>query len=87
MAKEIVYTFEFIGSELEVADSRHQGYLGMEGKVIDETKKTFVISVDGKEKTIPKKGTRFKLTIDGRKKDLDGNRLTFRPENRIKKLG
>ncbi len=87
MTKDIVYTFEFIGSNIEVMDSTHEGYDEVEGKVHDETKNTFVVNDDETEKTIPKEGTRFKLTIKGRENILDGNRLTYRPENRIKKLG
>lgn len=87
MAKDIVYTFEFIGADLEVIDSTDVGSVGLEGRVIDETKNTFVIEDAGTEKMIPKDGTRFKLTISGRENVLDGNKLTYRPENRIKKLG
>ncbi len=84
---DIVYTFEFIGSDLEVIESTHQSYEDIQGKVIDETKNMFVISDEGEEKMIPKKGNRFKLTINGCNNVLDGNMLKHRSENRIKKLG
>jgi len=86
-AADIVYTFEFTGSELEVIDSAHHGYEEMQGRVVDESKNMFVIENEGKKRMIPKKGNRFKLTINGRQNVLDGNRLTHRPEDRIKKLG
>ncbi len=86
-ASDIVYKFEFTGSDLEVVESTHQGYEGLNGKVIDETKNVFLIEDEEKEKKIPKKGNRFELTIDGRHNILDGNNLTHRPEDRIKKLG
>lgn len=86
-SRNIVYTFEFMGSEIKITESPHHGYKGMQGKVIDETKNMFVIEDEGEKKKIPKKGNRFKLTINGRHNLLDGNKLTHRPEDRIKKLG
>ncbi|MBS3781735.1 MAG: ribonuclease P protein subunit [Candidatus Thermoplasmatota archaeon] len=86
MSEDIVYTFEFIGSDLEVIDSDYRGYEELQGKVIDETKNMFVIE-DERKKMIPKKGNHFRLTINGRNNVLDGNKLTHRSEDRIKKLG
>ena len=87
MSNDIVYTFEFIGSDLEVLESNHEGYREVEGQVVDETKKMFTIDTGDDEKRVPKKGNRFKLTIEGRENILKGTKLTTRPENRIKKLG
>ena len=84
---DVVYTFEFTGSELEVIESSHKDYEDVKGKVIDETKNMFVVEGEGKKKMLPKKGNQLKLTINGRHNELDGNKLTYRPENRIKKLG
>ncbi len=84
---DVVYTFEFTGSELEVIESSHKDYEDVKGKVIDETKNMFVVEGEGKKKMLPKKGNQLKLTIKGRHNELDGNKLTYRPENRIKKLG
>jgi len=83
----IVYTFEYIGSDLEVIESTNQNYEDIQGKLIDETKNMFVIADEEGKKMLPKRGNRFKLTINGRRNVLDGNKLTHRPENRIKKLG
>ncbi|MEF8833137.1 MAG: ribonuclease P protein subunit, partial [Candidatus Thermoplasmatota archaeon] len=78
-SRDIVYTFEFMGSELEVIESPHQSYKKMQGRVIDETKNMFVIEDEEEKKKIPKKGNRFKLTINGRHNVFDGNKLTHRP--------
>ncbi len=86
-SKDIVYTFEFIGSDLEVIEATDQSHEKIQGKIVDETRNVFVISDEGKNKMIPKKGNHFKLTINGRHNILDGNRLKYRPEDRIKKLG
>jgi len=86
-SEDIVYTFEFIGSDLEVIEATEKNYQELQGKIIDETKNMFVISDEGKNKMVPKEGNRFKLTINGRNNILDGNKLKYRPEDRIKKLG
>ncbi len=81
------YTYEFIGSELEVVGSTCEEYEGLKGKVVNETRNTMVIKEAGDEKTIPKDSTRFEVDFDGRVEVLDGKKLTCRPEDRIKKLG
>ncbi len=81
-----IYTSEFIGSKIEVTDSEHEGYIGLKGKVVDETKETFVMK-NHEERTVPKEGNKFKIEMNRSWKTLDGSKLTYRPENRIKKLG
>ena len=39
---------ELIGTEAKVTKSRHEGYVGISGKVLDETRNTFVILERGK---------------------------------------
>jgi len=72
---------------VEVAESRHAGYIGITGKVVDETKNTIKIEDElGDEKVIPKKVATFHFTLpDGDKVEIDGKLIAFRPENRIKK--
>ncbi len=81
-----VHTYEYIGARIQVKEADHEGYKDIEGKVVDETKNTFVI-LDGEEKTIPKKGNTFKVKTNDRWKTLEGSKLTYRPEDRIKRLG
>ena len=78
---------EFIGLQLEVAHSSHDGLKGIKGKVVDETKNTIKIEDDaGKEKIIPKKVATFHFTLpDGTIIEIEGNIIVARPEDRIKK--
>ncbi len=88
MEKDSVYTMEYIGKHLEVIDSNHSGYMAIEGKVVDETKNTFVVDTNsGEEKTIPKEKNEFKVEFEGKEAVIDGNELSYRPEDRIKRLG
>ena len=71
----------FIGKKVEILSSSNSTYIGTVGTVLDETKNSFVIDVDGKRKVILKKGTKF--VID--KQILDGDDIARRIEDRIKK--
>ena len=71
---------EYIGSMLEVVHSSNSTLQGLRGKVLDETKYTFLLQVDGKEKRIMKKGNTFH--ING--KEIQGSLIMKRPEERLK---
>ncbi len=73
---------EFIGMNIAVQSSRHQDYVRMKGKVVDETKFTFRINTKTGVKMIPKAGNIFLLNG----KEIVGRRIMFRPEDRIKKV-
>jgi len=72
---------EFIGSELKVIRALNKSLEGISGMIIDETKKSFRIRAPDGEKMILKQGTT--LMING--KQLQGDALAQRPEERIKK--
>ena len=57
----------------------------MSGIVIDETKKTFLIDVENRQKRIAKNTATFEFEVDEKKTIVEGSRLLYRPEDRIKK--
>jgi ribonuclease P protein subunit POP4 len=77
---------EFIGLNVH-AVSKNNKSLNLKGTIIDETKNTIKIEgMDKTEKVIPKNGTVFVFEIpNGEKVEVDGNILSIRPEDRIKK--
>lgn len=76
----------FIGLNAKVAKSSNPEYVRIEGKVIDETRNTLVISHEEKEKTILKDVAVFHFTLpDGTIVEIDGKLIVGRPENRVKK--
>jgi len=81
-----IIRYEFIGTEANVAKSRHSGYVGISGKIIDETRNTFVILHEGERKRVIKDSAvfHFKFT-DGTIVEIDGKLLVGRPEDRLKK--
>jgi ribonuclease P protein subunit POP4 len=67
--------------------SKKNKSLNLKGTIIDETKNTIKIeAMDNTEKVIPKMGSIFVFEIpNGEKIEVDGNILSIRPEDRIKK--
>ena len=77
---------EFIGLIAKVVKSTNPCNIGIKGRVIDETKNTFVLLHDGVEKRIIKETSVFHFTYpDGTVVEIDGKLLVGRPEDRIKK--
>ena len=77
---------EFIGTEAKVAQSRHPGYVGISGRIIDETRNTFVILHEEKRKIVVKDSVVFHFRFsDGTIVEINGKLLVGRPEGRLKK--
>lgn len=77
---------EFIGTQAKVARSRHRNYVGISGKIVDETRNTFTLLEDGEAKMIAKESAVFCFRfLDGAVVELDGKLLMGRPEDRLKK--
>ena len=76
---------ELIGLEVRVSDSTHPGWIGIQGRVVDETRNMLFIEAEGKVKKIPKDTCRFEFRINSRWLKVDGKLLVGRPEDRIKK--
>ena len=81
-----IIRYELIGTEAKIAKSRHLGYVGIIGKVIDETRNTLVILHESERKRIVKDSAVFRFKFsDGTAVEIDGKLLVGRPEDRLKK--
>jgi len=81
-----IIRYEFIGTEAKVVKSKHLGYIGISGKVIDETRNTFILEHEGERKTVVKDVAIFHFRFpDGTTVEVDGKLLLGRPEDRLKK--
>lgn len=77
---------EFIGLETKVVKSPNKSLVGIKGKVVNETRNSFIILQDREEKIIIKENTFFDFVLpDGTVVEIDGKVLIGRPEDRIKK--
>jgi ribonuclease P protein subunit POP4 len=78
---------EFIGLKAKIVWSSNPSYVGISGRVLDETRNTFTILHKGKEKVIVKEVSVFHFTLqDGTVIEVDGGVLVGRPEDRVKKV-
>jgi ribonuclease P protein subunit POP4 len=77
---------EFIGLETKVVKSSNPSVVGMSGKVVDETRNTFTVLHDDKQKVVVKDTAVFDFVMpDGTVVEIDGKVLIGRPEERIKR--
>ncbi|MBI4453153.1 ribonuclease P protein subunit [Candidatus Woesearchaeota archaeon] len=92
--KEIL-TGEWIGSIVKILTAANKSLIGVEGKVIDETKHTFTILTLNKNKNnqlnkkkvlkkVLKKGCVFQITHNSATYNVEGSLLEKKPEERIK---
>ncbi len=77
---------ELIGLNAKVVKSVHPNYVGIAGRVMDETRNTLIIRYENKRKIVAKNAVVFYFTMpDGTVVEIDGKEIVGRPENRIKK--
>lgn len=77
---------ELIGLNAQVVKSSQPNYVGISGKVVDETRNTLVILSENRKKIVIKNVAIFHFTLpDGTIVEIDGKAIVGRPENRVKK--
>jgi ribonuclease P protein subunit POP4 len=86
LAPENLARHELIGIRVLVEESHNPCLTGLSGKVVDETRNTFLLETKCGIKRIPKSNTSLIFTLpDGRKVKVAGSILISQPENRINK--
>ncbi len=76
---------EFIGLHVTIKECMDSKWIGKSGVIIDETKNTFLIRINDKNKKIGKKIAKFEFENDGKRTILNGLKIAYRSEDRIKK--
>ena len=78
---------ELVGLEVKIIQSSNWDLEGIQGKVVNENKKTITIEdSEGNEKIIPNRSAKFHFTLpEGTIVEIDGKIIVSRPEDRIKK--
>ena len=81
-----IISYEFIGLQGIVAESPHVDYVGLGGKVIEETRNTFTFLGEGQRRSVIKESAIFNFNFDdGTIVQIDGKLLVGRTEDRLKK--
>ena len=84
ITSENIALHEFIGQETEIVDSSSKEFIGLNGKIIDETKSMFTIETNSGIKKIPKAHNKWKFTIQNQDVILFGESLCKRPYDRVR---
>jgi ribonuclease P protein subunit POP4 len=76
---------ELMGRNVTIKECTDPNWINKSGKIIDETKNTFLIEIENQQKRIAKNTAIFEFEYDRKKTIVEGSRLVYRPEDRIKK--
>jgi len=76
---------EFIGLHVTVSSCTDPTWKNQSGIIIDETKNTFLIQTQKKAKRIAKDIACFTFSFDQKNIRINGSKIRFRPEERVKK--
>ncbi|MEM7816118.1 MAG: ribonuclease P protein component 1 [Candidatus Aenigmatarchaeota archaeon] len=82
---EEIVRHELIGLLAKVANSKNSHLVGIEGKVVGESRNMLVIETKSGEKSVPKDICVFSFLVNGKWVRVDGSLLVSRPEDRVKK--
>jgi len=85
ISKNNLPNHELIGLEVEIVESKNRSLVGKKGRIVDETKNTFTIRSNGKERKIIKKDSTFVFKVGGKKIMIKGDRLIGNPWERLKR--
>ena len=78
-----ITSHEFIGLDTEIIKSTNPQVIGLNGRIINETKSMFTINTEKGAKSIAKSTNSWKFSIENKDIVVDGSRITKRPYDRI----
>ncbi len=74
---------EFIGLHTEITQSTNPQVIGLNGRIMNETKSMFTINTKKGIKTIAKSTSKWRFSIQDKDVEIDGSRISKRPFDRI----
>ena len=83
ISSENITSHEFIGLETEIVRSTNNQVIGLNGRIMDETKSMFTINTRKGMKMIAKSNSDWKFSIQGNYVIVNGSKITKRPFDRI----
>ena len=78
-----ITSHEFIGLDTEIIQSTNPQVIGLNGRIINETKSMFTINTENGSKYIAKSTNSWKFSIEGKDVVVEGSKITKRPFDRI----
>lgn len=80
---ENITSHEFIGLDTEIINSSNPQIIGLNGRIVDETKSMFTINTKNGTKSIPKTTSSWKFSIDDNDIVIEGSKIARRSFDRI----
>ncbi len=78
-----ITSHELIGMDTEIVRSSNRQIIGLNGRIVDETKSMITISTARGMKSIAKSNNDWKFTIDKRDVIVNGSRIAKRSFDRL----
>ena len=78
-----ITTHELIGMHTEIANSSNSQIIGLNGRIVDETKSMITINTVNGIKSIPKSNNNWKFTIDSKDIIVEGSKIAKRSFDRL----
>ena len=78
-----ITSHEFIGLHTEITKSTNPQIIGLNGRIVDETKSMFRINIKNGMKLIAKSKNSWKFSIGNQDIVIDGSKIAKRPFDRI----
>ena len=78
-----ITSHEFIGLNTEIVKSTNPQVIGLNGRIINETKSMFTINTEDGVKSIAKSTNSWKFSIENKDVIVEGTKITKRPFDRL----
>ena len=78
-----IRSHEFIGLDTEIVQSTNSQVIGLNGRIINETKSMFTINTENGVKLIAKSTNDWKFSIQNKDVIVDGSKIAKRPFDRL----
>ncbi len=78
-----ITSHEFIGLHTEITQSSNPQIIGLNGRIVDETKSMFTINTNNGTKSIAKAENSWKFSIENKDIVIDGSKIAKRPFDRM----
>jgi len=78
-----ILAHEFIGLHTEITQSTNPQVIGLNGRIMDETKSMFKINTENGMKSITKSTNSWKFSVQNKDVIVEGSKITKRPFDRI----
>ena len=78
-----ITSHEFIGLNTEITQSSNPQVVGLNGRIINETKSMFTLNTEKGIKSVAKSSNNWKFSIEGKDVVVKGDKITKRPFDRI----